>query len=240
MRRQDIPYLLSAAAGGLISDPGTLLRILRHLHERGAAHENRAEQHPPLGGGGVAADLAGGQHGAGGGLPPRRFAAGLAHLRPAAAGGAGGHRRLLAGGGGLHPADFRGLPALLPAGGDAGGAGGPVPPPPGAAGSPGGGGKGRAGGVLHHPGPGVGDVIACVKSCGIRAVTYMPTRNTPEQLTRLRRLCDENGLFQVSGEDINSPRQSFVIKAMENPLFSNLIDATWKLIEHEKTGSAIC
>ena len=53
-------------------------------------------------------------------------------------------------------------------------------------------------------------------------------------------LCDENGLFQVSGEDINSPRQSFVIKAMENPMFSNLIDATWKLIGHEKTGSAIC
>ena len=84
------------------------------------------------------------------------------------------------------------------------------------------------------------DVIACIKSCGIRAVTYMPTRNTPEQLARLRRLCDENGLFQVSGEDINSPRQSFVIKAMENPMFSNLIDATWKLIGHEKTGSAIC
>lgn len=84
------------------------------------------------------------------------------------------------------------------------------------------------------------DVIACIKSCGIRAVTYMPTRNTPEQLARLRRLCDENGLFQVSGEDINSPCQSFVIKAMENPMFSNLIDATWKLIGHEKTGSAIC
>ena len=84
------------------------------------------------------------------------------------------------------------------------------------------------------------DVIACIKDCGIRAVTYMPTRNTPEQLERLRRLCGENGLFQVSGEDINSPRQSFVIRAMENPLFANLIDATWKLIEHEKTGSAIC
>jgi hypothetical protein len=25
-----------------------------------------------------------------------------------------------------------------------------------------------------------------------------------------------------------------VIKAMENPMFQNLIDATWKLIEHEK------
>ena len=84
------------------------------------------------------------------------------------------------------------------------------------------------------------DVIACIKDCGIRAVTYMPTRNTPEQLARLRALCEENGLFQVSGEDINSPRQSFIIRAMENPLFSNLIDATWKLIEHESSGASIC
>ena len=83
------------------------------------------------------------------------------------------------------------------------------------------------------------DIIACIKGCGIRAVTYMPTRNTPEQLARLRALCEKNGLFQVSGEDINSPRQSFIIRAMENPLFSNLIDATWKLIEHEQTGSKI-
>lgn len=84
------------------------------------------------------------------------------------------------------------------------------------------------------------DVIACIKGCGIRAVTYMPTRNTSEQLARLRALCEKNGLFQVSGEDINSPRQSFIIRAMENPLFSNLIDATWKLIEHESSGAAIC
>ena len=68
----------------------------------------------------------------------------------------------------------------------------------------------------------------------------MHNKNAGDILARLRRLCDENGLFQVSGEDINSPRQSFVIKAMENPMFSNLIDATWKLIGHEKTGSAIC
>ncbi len=77
------------------------------------------------------------------------------------------------------------------------------------------------------------DVFKCLKEEGVRAVTYMPTRNTPEQLTRLRKLCDDYGMFQISGEDINSPRQSFVIKAMENPLFQNLIDATWTLIEHE-------
>ncbi len=77
------------------------------------------------------------------------------------------------------------------------------------------------------------DVFECLKEEGVKAVTYMPTRNTPAQLERLRGLCDSYGMFQISGEDINSPRQSFVIKAMENPMFANLIDATWKLIEHE-------
>ena len=78
------------------------------------------------------------------------------------------------------------------------------------------------------------DVFECLKEEGIKAVTYMPTRNTMEQLERLRGLCDQYGMFQISGEDINTPRQSFIIRAMENPMFKNLIDATWKLIEHEK------
>lgn len=78
------------------------------------------------------------------------------------------------------------------------------------------------------------DVFECLKESGVKAVTYMPTRNTPAQLQRLRGLCEQYGMFQISGEDINSPRQSFVIRAMEDPQFQNLIDATWQLIEHEK------
>ena len=77
------------------------------------------------------------------------------------------------------------------------------------------------------------DVFECLKEEGVTSVTYMPTRNTQQQLERLRGLCDQYGMFQISGEDINSPRQSFIIRAMENPMFQNLIDATWKLIEHE-------
>ncbi len=77
------------------------------------------------------------------------------------------------------------------------------------------------------------ELIACMKEAGVPAVTYMPTRNTRAQLDRLRALCEKNGLFQVSGEDINSPRQSFVIRAMEDPQFRNLIDATWRLIDYE-------
>lgn len=78
------------------------------------------------------------------------------------------------------------------------------------------------------------DVFECLKEEGVKAVTYMPTRNTMAQLEKLRGLCEQYGMFQISGEDINTPRQSFIIRAMENPMFANLIEATWKLIEHEK------
>ena len=78
------------------------------------------------------------------------------------------------------------------------------------------------------------DVFLFLEEEGVKSVTYMPTRNTPAQLDRLRGLCRQYGMFEISGEDINTPRQSFVIRAMEDPKFANLIEATWKLIEHEK------
>ena len=77
------------------------------------------------------------------------------------------------------------------------------------------------------------ELIDYVARLGFRAVTYMPSRNTKAQLTRLRALCEKYGLFQISGEDINSPRQSFVCEAQRDPDFANLYDATWALIAHE-------
>jgi hypothetical protein len=77
------------------------------------------------------------------------------------------------------------------------------------------------------------DVFECLKEEGVKAVTYMPTRNTPAQLARLRSLCEQYNMFQISGEDINSPRQSFVCEAQRAPEFSNLYEATWALIAHE-------
>ena len=78
------------------------------------------------------------------------------------------------------------------------------------------------------------EVFTMLKENGVRAVTYMPPRNTRAQLDRLRGLCERHGMYQVSGEDINSPRQDFVCKAMEDPQFTNLIDAAWSLIAHER------
>ena len=77
------------------------------------------------------------------------------------------------------------------------------------------------------------ELVEYVAKIGYRAITYMPSRNTKAQLARIRALCDKYGLFQISGEDINQPRQSFVCEAQRDPEFSNLYDATWALIAHE-------
>jgi len=75
-----------------------------------------------------------------------------------------------------------------------------------------------------------------IHSLGFDAVTYMPSRNSMEQLLRVRELCDKYELMQISGEDINSPRQSFVCDALTDPVFQNLVDASWELIEHERNN----
>ena len=72
---------------------------------------------------------------------------------------------------------------------------------------------------------------------GFNAITFMPTRNTKAQLKRLMNLCERNNLFQISGEDINSPRQSFICEALNDPMFSHLIDSTWALINHESAAT---
>ncbi len=81
------------------------------------------------------------------------------------------------------------------------------------------------------------DLINEIKKIGIKAVAYMPTRNTPAQMERISNLCRENGLFEISGEDINSSRQQFACKALAKPEFAHLIDATWALIGHEAVST---
>jgi hypothetical protein len=78
------------------------------------------------------------------------------------------------------------------------------------------------------------DLIPELKKLGFKAVTYMPPRNTVEQLLRVRKLCEANGLMEISGVDINSSRQTFNCPELLKPEFTPLIDATWALITHEK------
>lgn len=81
------------------------------------------------------------------------------------------------------------------------------------------------------------ELFKYLKALGFRAVTYMPSRNTKAQLGTLRALLDEYGFFQISGEDINSPRQSFVCEAQRADEFRNLYDSTYALIAHERRAT---
>ena len=78
------------------------------------------------------------------------------------------------------------------------------------------------------------DLIPELSEIGFQAITYMPPRNIREQLVRLQKLCQANGLMEISGVDINSSRQSFNCPILLEPDFLHLADAAWALIAHEK------
>lgn len=76
-----------------------------------------------------------------------------------------------------------------------------------------------------------------LKRLGFKGVTYMPPRNTREQLRRVRALCRAHGFMEISGVDINSSRQAFTCPILLEEEFRHLVDATWALIAHEKLAS---
>ncbi|MBE7027800.1 MAG: PHP domain-containing protein [Ruminococcaceae bacterium] len=76
-----------------------------------------------------------------------------------------------------------------------------------------------------------------ISGLGFDAVTYMPSRNTKQQLSKIMELCDKFNLFQISGEDINSSRQKFICEKLREPEFRHLCDSTWALIGHERAAT---
>jgi len=81
------------------------------------------------------------------------------------------------------------------------------------------------------------ELIPELKKIGFKAMTYMPPRNTLSQLLRLQRLCRKYEFMEISGVDINSPRQSFNYSIILRSEFAHLIEATWALIAHEKLAN---
>jgi len=81
------------------------------------------------------------------------------------------------------------------------------------------------------------DLFAERSRLGYLAVTYMPPRNTMEQLRKLRQLSADWGFMEISGVDINSSRQSFNCPEVLRNEFRHLLDTTWALIAHERLAS---
>lgn len=81
------------------------------------------------------------------------------------------------------------------------------------------------------------ELFETIIKLGFKAVTYMPSRNTEKQIERVSGLCERYNLMQICGEDINSPRQSFVGKAITADKYPLLVDSTWALIAHEQLAT---
>jgi hypothetical protein len=81
------------------------------------------------------------------------------------------------------------------------------------------------------------ELFEVLSGLGFQAVTYMPNRNTPQQLSRVQSLCRRHGLLEISGVDINSPRQAFACPEIRMPQFRHLIRSTWALIGHEHAAT---
>lgn len=81
------------------------------------------------------------------------------------------------------------------------------------------------------------ELMVELKRIGMKGLTYMPPRNTREQILRIQALCRSHGFMEISGVDINSSRQSFNCPIILQPEFRHLITATWALIAHEKLAS---
>lgn len=81
------------------------------------------------------------------------------------------------------------------------------------------------------------ELLDILVEIGFPAVTYMPPRNTPQQMERLQEGCRKRGLMEISGVDINSSRQSFNCPEMLMPICSHLVDSAWALVAHEKLSA---
>jgi hypothetical protein len=81
------------------------------------------------------------------------------------------------------------------------------------------------------------ELVSALPGLGFQAITYMPPRNTREQLRRVQRLAEKAGLLEISGVDINSSRQVFTCPEVMLPEFRHLTTTTWALIAHEKLSA---
>lgn len=83
----------------------------------------------------------------------------------------------------------------------------------------------------------IDDLFIELDNIGFKALTYMPSRNSLNQLEKVKSLCLKYDFLEISGEDINNPRQAFICNALSLPEFKNLIDTTWAIIGHEKVAT---
>ncbi len=78
------------------------------------------------------------------------------------------------------------------------------------------------------------ELFEVLQDIGFPAVTYMPPRNTLEQIQRIQQFCQRYSMMEISGVDINSSRQTFRCPELLESACMHLVDSAWALVAHEK------
>ncbi|MGB4407275.1 MAG: PHP domain-containing protein [Sphaerochaeta sp.] len=81
------------------------------------------------------------------------------------------------------------------------------------------------------------ELMDLLSDIGYPAITYMPPRNTLDQMKRLQGLAKERNFMEISGVDINSSRQSLNCPQLLQPSCRHLVDSAWALVAHEKLST---
>jgi hypothetical protein len=81
------------------------------------------------------------------------------------------------------------------------------------------------------------ELMDLLSDIGYPAITYMPPRNTLDQMKRLQGLAKERNFMEISGVDINSSRQSLNCPELLQPSCRHLVDSAWALVAHEKLST---
>lgn len=76
-------------------------------------------------------------------------------------------------------------------------------------------------------------LVPTLVDAGFLGLAYMLTRNTREQALRYKALAQKYSRPEINGVDINSSRQTFECKELEQPGFEHLADSAWMLVGHE-------
>lgn len=77
------------------------------------------------------------------------------------------------------------------------------------------------------------EMMGLLKSYGMGALSYAPRRNDAQQVQMVRDLCKKYEMMEVAGEDINQPRQPFVVAGLAQEIKEYFDKTTWAIIGHE-------
>lgn len=87
---------------------------------------------------------------------------------------------------------------------------------------------------LKFDGENLDGFIEYLKSVGVSAVAYSPSKTDAGEIESIQEVCSRHELLEIDGDTINAPRQKFGGQLSDSPRLSKLAESSWAIIGHSK------